>query len=102
MTLFSERPNDGTDPGSELGELQKDERAEDDTLDALDRAKLPPRRREQLETTLQDLREHEGGLVEEATEDGIRRALARTDLTPEDRQQFEQALERLRQPPPSS
>jgi hypothetical protein len=92
MTPFPERP----DPDAEVAELQQDELAEDDVLDKLDRANLPPQQREQLETTLRQVEQRESALVEEATEEGIRRALARTDLTAEDRQQFEQALERLK------
>jgi hypothetical protein len=97
MTPFPERTNGG-DPDAEF-ELENEERAEDDTLDALDRTDLSPKRREQLDTTLQQLKQGENALVQEATEEGIRRALERTDLTPEDRQQFEQALERFKQQP---
>jgi hypothetical protein len=96
MTPFPERPDNAGDPDADVAELQKDELAEDDVLDNLDRPNLPPQQRERLETTLRQVEQRESALVEEATEEGIRRALARTDLTPEDRQQFEQALERLK------
>ncbi|MBV8147736.1 MAG: hypothetical protein JO092_01435 [Candidatus Eremiobacteraeota bacterium] len=95
MTPFPERPTGGTGPESDISELQKDELTEDDVLNTLDRKNLPPQRREQLEGTLEQLKQSEGALVQEATEEGIRRALQRTDLSPEDREQFEQALQRL-------
>jgi hypothetical protein len=97
MTPFPERPTDGSGTQDDIAELQQAERLEDDVLGKLDSEKLSQLSRQGLEDQLDQLRQGEGSLVDEATEDGIRRALQRTDLTPEDRQQFEQALQRLKQ-----
>jgi hypothetical protein len=98
MTPFPERPNGDSDQ-DDVAELQKEEAVEEEVLDTLDRTNLSAQGREQLEETLEQVKQGERTLFAEATEEGIRRALARTDLTPEDRQQFEQALERLKQRP---